>query len=124
MELVPGFTDLLQGLSATMTAPTFATLTTVLTGWVFAGRRTVTRMILAAGSAADKHYSSYHRLFSAARWSLDALGLSVFVTVHGFRGTLRTFLNVVSRSHCVRFWGSPSGLSSVLPPPRKAFPKR
>ena len=28
--------------------------------------------------AADKHYSSYHRLFSAARWSLDAVGLAVF----------------------------------------------
>jgi hypothetical protein len=86
MELVPGFTELLQGLSATMTAPTFATLTTVLTGWVFAGRRTVTRMILAAGSAADKHYSSYHRLFSAARWSLDALGLSVFALVEPWLG--------------------------------------
>ena len=72
MELVPGFVVLLQGLSATMTAPSFASLTTVLTGWVFASRRTVTRMILAAGSSADKHYSSYHRLFSAARWSLDA----------------------------------------------------
>ena len=86
MELVPGFTELLQGLSATMTAPTFASLTTVLIGWVFAGRRTVTRMILAAGSAADKHYSSYHRLFSAARWSLDALGLAVFDLIQPFLG--------------------------------------
>jgi len=78
MELVPGFASLLQGLSTTMTAPTFTNLTTVLTGWVFASRRTVTRMILAAGSSADKHYSSYHRLFSAARWSLDAVGLALF----------------------------------------------
>jgi hypothetical protein len=86
MELVPGFMALLQGLSATMTAPTFASLTTVLTGWVFAGRRTVTRMILAAGSAADKHYSSYHRLFSAARWSLDGVGLAVFALAAPFLG--------------------------------------
>jgi hypothetical protein len=78
MELVPGFTLLLQGLAATMTAPTFESFLTVLTGWVFAPRRTVTRMILAAGSSAEKHYSSYHRLFSAARWSLDAVGLAVF----------------------------------------------
>ena len=78
MELVPGFVLLLQGLSATMTAPTFSSLTTVLTGWVFAGRRTVTRMILAAGEGAEKHFSSYHRLFSAARWSLDAVGLALF----------------------------------------------
>ena len=86
MELVPGFVVLVQGLSATMTAPTFASLTTVLTGWVFAGRRTVTRMILAAGAAADKHYSSYHRLFSAARWSLDAVGLAVFALIEPWLG--------------------------------------
>jgi hypothetical protein len=86
MELVPGFMALVQGLSATMTAPTFASFTTILTGWAFAGRRTVTRMILAAGTAADKHYSSYHRLFSAARWSLDAVGLAVFALVEPHLG--------------------------------------
>ena len=78
----------LQGLSATMTAPTFASLTTVLTGWVFASRRTVTRMILAAGDVAEKHFSSYHRLFSAARWSLDALGLAVFDLIQPFLGSV------------------------------------
>jgi hypothetical protein len=88
VELVPGFVLLLQGLSATMTAPTFASLTTVLTGWVFASRRTVTRMILAAGEAAEKHFSSYHRLFSAARWSLDALGLAVFDLIQPFLGSV------------------------------------
>jgi hypothetical protein len=79
---------LLQGLSATMTAPTFASLTTVLTGWVFASRHTVTRMILAAGETAEKHFSSYHRLFSAARWSLDALGLAVFDLIGPFLGSV------------------------------------
>lgn len=88
MELVPGFVLLLQGLSATMTAPSFASLTTVLTGWVFARRHTVTRMILAAGQAAEKHFSSYHRLFSAARWSLDALGLAVFDLIGPFLGSV------------------------------------
>ena len=86
MELVPGFVVLVQGLSATMTAPTFDSFVTVVTGWVFAGRRTVTRMILAAGATADKHYSSYHRLFSAARWSLDAAGLAVFALVEPWLG--------------------------------------
>lgn len=78
MEFVPSFGQLLQGLAATMTAPTFDSLITMLTGWVFAPRRTVTRMILAAGDTAHKHYSSCHRLFSTARWSLDAVGLAVF----------------------------------------------
>lgn len=86
MELVPGFVVLLQGLSSTMTAPTFDSFVTVMTGWVFAGRRTVTRMILAAGSTAEKHYSSYHRLFSAARWSLDAVGLCVFALIEPHLG--------------------------------------
>ena len=87
MELVSGFGLLLQGLSATMTAPSFASLTILLTGWVFAGRRTVTRMILAAGDVAEKHFSSYHRLFSAARWSRDALGLAVFDLIQPFLGS-------------------------------------
>ena len=78
MELVPDFVVLLQGVAATMTGPTFESFVTIVTGWVLAQRRTVTRMILAAGEAADKHYSSYHRLFSAARWSLDAIGLALF----------------------------------------------
>ena len=88
MELVPGFMALLQGLSATMTAPTFASLTTVMTGWVFASRRTVTRMILAAGDVAQKHFSSYHRLFSAARWSLDAMGLALFDLMQPLLGSV------------------------------------
>jgi DDE superfamily endonuclease len=86
MELVPGFALLLQGLSATMTAPTFESFITVLTGWVFAPRRTVTRMILTVGESASKHYSSYHRLFSAARWSLDAVGLAVFDLIAAWCG--------------------------------------
>jgi hypothetical protein len=86
MELVPGFTLLLQGLAVTMTAPTFESFLTVLTGWIFAPRRTVTRMILAAGDSASKHYSSYHRVFSAARWSLDAVGLAVFGLIEPFCG--------------------------------------
>jgi hypothetical protein len=88
MELVPGFMLLLQGLSATMTSPSFDSLTTMLTGWVFASRRTVTRMILAAGDVAEKHFSSYHRLFSAARWSLDALGLAVFDLIQPCLGSM------------------------------------
>lgn len=86
MDLVPAFGVLVQGLSATMTAPTFANLTVVLTGWVFAGRRTLTRMIVAAGPLACKHFSSYHRLFSSARWSLDAMGLATFNLIQPFLG--------------------------------------
>jgi hypothetical protein len=82
VSLVPSFLDLLQPLSCLMTTPTFDSFLTVLTGWVFARRRTVTGMILAAdavgGGPGRKHHSAYHRLFAAARWSLDELGLAVF----------------------------------------------
>ena len=78
MELVPGFYALLQALSATMTRPTFESFTAIVTGWIFAPRRIITRMILAAGDGGAKHYSSYHRVFSLARWSLDRVGLTVF----------------------------------------------
>jgi hypothetical protein len=77
MSLVPSFIDLLQPFAAVMTGPTFNTLLTLLAGWVFARRRTVTGMILAADAVGTKHHSSFHRLFSAARWSLDEAGLAV-----------------------------------------------
>src|SRR5207244_4214762 len=78
VSLVPSFADLLQPLCCLMTAPTFDSFVTVLTGWVFARRRTVTGMIAAADAAVGaKHHSAYHRLFATARWSLDELGLAV-----------------------------------------------
>ena len=85
MTLVSSFTELVQQVSFVMTQPTFNSFVTLLTGWVFAGRRTVTGMIVSAGAVKDgwpsrgvKHHSAYHRVFAAARWSLDELGLAVF----------------------------------------------
>ena len=43
-------------------------------------------MIVAAGFGAMKHFSSYHRLMSAASWSLDAMGLAVFTMIAPFLG--------------------------------------
>src|SRR5215213_6026676 len=79
VSLVPSFLDLLQPLSCVMTTPSFDSFLTVITGWIFARRHTVTGMILAADAAVGfKHHSAYHRLFAAARWSLDELGLALF----------------------------------------------
>ena len=78
MALVPSFLELLQSLSMVMTAPSFVSFATLITGWVFARRRTVTGMILAANAVGTKHHSAFHRLFAAARWSLDELGLATF----------------------------------------------
>lgn len=77
MHLVPSFVDLLQPLSAAMTSPSFNNLTTLVTGWVFSPRRTVTGMIVAARAVGTKHHSALHRFFARASWSLDQLGLIV-----------------------------------------------
>jgi hypothetical protein len=78
MYLVTSFLVLLQPLAIVMTGPSFDSAVTILTGWVFAPRRTVTSMIAAAGAVGRKHHSAFHRLFASARWSRDQLGLLVF----------------------------------------------
>ncbi len=78
MTLVSSFLEPVQQLACVMTAPTFHTLVTVLSGWIFAHRRTVTGVIVAADAVGTKHHSSFHRFFAKAEWCLDDLGLTVF----------------------------------------------
>lgn len=78
MQLVTSFHHLIQPLAAEFSAPAFTKLQTLLTGWVFAGRRTVTGMLVAAGVVGKRHHSVFHRLFSQDRWSCDAVGMRVF----------------------------------------------
>jgi len=79
--LVPSLIQLLQPFSRHMTRPTFASFATLVSGWVFATRHNITGSLRAghhAGRAATpKHFSAYHRVFAAARWSLDAVGLTL-----------------------------------------------
>lgn len=72
------FQELLLSLMPVMTQPTFENFSALLPGWLFAGRRTVTGIIQAAGLVGKRHHSIFHRLFASARWSLDELGLAVF----------------------------------------------
>ena len=81
MDLVTSFVELVQQVAFVFTAPTFSSLLTVLTGWVFARRRVITRMIAAADAVDRKHHSAFHRVFSTARWSLDELGLAIFALI-------------------------------------------
>jgi hypothetical protein len=78
MTLVSSFREVLQQVASVMTHPTFASFVILITGWVFARRRTVTGMILAADAVGAKHHSAFHRVFAAAQWSLDELGLAAF----------------------------------------------
>jgi hypothetical protein len=78
VSLVPSFLALVQPLSWAMRAPCFRSFLTLVAGWLFAPRRTITGMLVAAGVAGTRHHAAFHRVFAAARWSLDELGLIVF----------------------------------------------
>ena len=86
MTLVSSFRELVQPLAFVMTAPTFDTFATIVTGWVFARRHTVTGAILAADAVGTKHHSAFHRLFAKAQWCLDELGLAVFMLIKPWLG--------------------------------------
>jgi SRSO17 transposase len=81
MHLLTSFEFLLQELAIVMTQPSFQNFVTIATGWIFARRRTVTGMLVAAGMAGQRHHSAFHRFFAEGVWSLDALGLAVFRVV-------------------------------------------
>src|SRR3990170_4560104 len=81
MNLLTSFEFLLQELAIVMTQPSFQNFVTIATGWIFARRRTVTGMLVAAGVAGQRHHSAFHRFFAEGVWSLDALGLAVFRVV-------------------------------------------
>jgi hypothetical protein len=108
MELVTSFEDLLQALNPAMTAPSFRTFLILTAGWLFARRRAVTRMIVAAGAVRDKHFSSFHRFFSQAAWSLDEVGLTVFALLRPWLGTV-VFLGVddtLARKRGLKMFGA------------------
>jgi len=86
MSLVSSFVALLQPLAVTMTCPSFENFKILVSGWVFAARRTVTQMIIAAGAVGQKHHATLHRVFAAARWSRDQLGLVVFDMIEPWLG--------------------------------------
>src|SRR5476649_1114053 len=94
MNLVTSFLVMLQPLALAMTSPTFSNLTTIMAGWAFAPRRTLTGMLLAAGAVGKKHHSAFHRLFAQAQWSLDRLGLIVFDLIEPYLAGDQIFLAI------------------------------
>ena len=67
-ELETSFDVVLQSPSLVVTAPSSQTWRTLVTGWIFARRHTVTQMIVAAGTVDNKHFSSFHRFLTRAAW--------------------------------------------------------
>jgi hypothetical protein len=90
MDVATTFLPLLQVFAMEMTNPTFRTLVALAAGWLLAPRRTILGMVRASGT--PRHHAAFHRLFAAARWSVDRVGLAVFDLVT--RGMTTVFLTV------------------------------
>ena len=72
------FVAILQRLRPVFTAPSFANFVVLVAGFVHAlGGHRITDALRAAGPAATKHYTTYYRFFSHARWSQDELGFAL-----------------------------------------------
>jgi hypothetical protein len=75
VSILPSFAEFLKPFAAVMTVPTCTTFQTLVVGWLFAPRRTVTGMIVAAGAVGTRHHSVFHNVFAAAVWCRDRVGL-------------------------------------------------
>jgi hypothetical protein len=74
MHLTPSFVRLLAPFRAVFTQPTFLTFLALVTGWLLSPRhRFITECIFASGFVGLGHWCRFHRFFSHAAWSLDAL---------------------------------------------------
>ena len=77
--LVDSFAQLLSAFQSCFTQPSFYSFWCLSCAWILcSGRRALTRIIQAAQLGQYKHYCSFHRFFSQARWKLDDLGHCVF----------------------------------------------
>jgi hypothetical protein len=117
---------LLQQFSCCFTQPSMQTFLVVATGWLMnRGRRTVTRVLLSGEGLALKSFCCYHRFFSQARWSLDAIGQVVFAQVLRFIPDgvpLKVAVDdTLTRKSGKRIWGAAMHHDPLLSAGRRAF---
>jgi SRSO17 transposase len=115
MDLVPGFLELLQPMRVWMYAPTFQNLMILVSGWIFAGQRTVTGLLRAA--LVRRHHSSFHRVFANAAWSLDRLGLAWFDALKPWLGEDVVFLaldDTLARKRGMKVFGAGMHLDPII----------
>jgi hypothetical protein len=73
------FVGLLVAFEPCFSAPSYRTFSLLVAGWVHClGRRTITAVAVASGGVDRCHISVFHRFFTRAQWSLDAVGQVVF----------------------------------------------
>ena len=77
--LLRSFAPLLLAFQSCFTQPSFHFFLALSCAWILcSGRRSLTRIIQSAQLTEFKHYCSFRRFFSQARWNLDDLGHCVF----------------------------------------------
>lgn len=76
---VRSFAPFLLAFQTCFTQPSFSSFRALSCAWILcSGRRSLTRVIQSGQLGHFKHFCSFHRFFSQARWNLDALGYCVF----------------------------------------------
>lgn len=72
--------ELLLAFAPCFTKPSLQTFATLMTGWICCpGRHSISRLIQAASSTAQKkHHSSFYRFLSHGAWEIDALAKTLF----------------------------------------------
>jgi len=76
---IPALICILESLRPAFTQPSFKNFVTLALGWLLTpGRHAVTTALVVTGTSRQRHHSAYHRFFSQARWSPDALGQWLF----------------------------------------------
>ena len=77
--LVRSFAPFLLAFQPCFTRPGFSSFWALTCAWILcSGRRSLTRVIQSGQLGHFKHFCSFHRFFSQARWNLDDLGHCVF----------------------------------------------
>jgi len=85
--LPASFVALLSQFAPAFTAPSFANFQVLVMGFVLAvGNHRISDALRAVGELAPKHYTTYYRFFSQARWSLDDLGIAMLRVVRQLFG--------------------------------------
>src|SRR3954471_14022626 len=71
--------SLLVAFEPCFSGPSYRTFGLLVAGWIHClGRRTITAVAVASGGVDRYHISVFHRFFSRATWSLDAVGQVLF----------------------------------------------
>jgi hypothetical protein len=123
MTLTTSFVTLLQPFALAMTLPTFTNLVLLLPGWLFARRRTITAIIVAAGLQQRRHHSAFHRIFAAGVWCRDQVGLGIFTLIRPLlRGTIFVALDdTLARKRGLKIFGVSMHHDPLLSSRKKAI---